>query len=43
MHQKWIKMHKVFAGKLVSLIVFFGNMYAKSATTQLTKRMYRLK
>ena len=44
MNQKWIKMHKIFAGKLVSLIVFcVENMYAKSATTQLTKRMYSLK
>ena len=36
-------MNKIFAGKLVSLIFFFENMYAKSATTQLTKRMYSLK
>ena len=44
--QKWIKMHKIFAGKLdeVSLLDrFFENMYAKSATTQLSKRMYSLK
>ena len=43
MHQKWIKMHKFFCWEVSLLDRFFFNMYAKSATTQLTKRMYSLK